>query len=106
MHNRKFAFLNMKYIQKNANEKHSLDLNITESNPHGDNEERSHRSLIKPEFSTQWPKPWSWHTSSGDRKDGVGYGSLSWEVEDNSLEKNMKTLTPKGVFIGFPTKLK
>ena len=38
---------------KNANEKHSLDLNITESNPHDDNEERSHRSLINPEFSTQ-----------------------------------------------------
>ena len=30
--------------------------------------------------------------------------SLSLEMEDPSLEKAMGTLTPKGIFIGFPTK--
>ena len=32
--------------------------------------------------------------------------SLSLELEDDSLEKTMGTLTPKGVFIWFPTRLK
>ena len=32
--------------------------------------------------------------------------SLSLEMEDNSLEKDMGTLAPKGVFIGLPTRLK
>ena len=32
--------------------------------------------------------------------------SLSLKVEDNSHQKVMETLTPKGVFIGLPTKLK
>ena len=32
--------------------------------------------------------------------------TLSLEVEDDSLEKTMKTLNPKGVFIGFPSRLK
>ena len=32
--------------------------------------------------------------------------SLSLEVEDNSLEKTIETLTPNEVFIGFPTRIK
>ena len=32
--------------------------------------------------------------------------TLSLEVEDDSLEKTRKTLNPKGVFIGFPSRLK
>ena len=31
---------------------------------------------------------------------------LSLEVENDSLEKFMETLTPNGVFIGFTTRLK
>ena len=34
------------------------------------------------------------------------YDSVSLEVEDNSLEKAMETLTHKRVFIRFPIKLK
>ena len=32
--------------------------------------------------------------------------SFSLEMEDDSLEKTMGTLTLKGLFIGFPTRLK
>ena len=74
------------------------------------------RSLINPESFTRWLKPWSWYTSSWDEKESVSYVSLSLslslslflslEVENDSLEKFMETLTPNGVFIGFTTRLK
>ena len=51
-------------------------------------------TLILTHFQWEWKKEWRL------------WLSLTLEIEDNSLEKVMGTLTPKGVFIGFPTSLK
>ena len=83
-------------------------MDILKSNPSSEDEERNCRSLVNLKSSTQWLEHWSWHTSNGDERDGRGYDSFSLflEMEDNSLAKTMGTLTPNGVFIGFPIGLK
>ena len=52
--------------------------------------------------------PWSWHIFGGTGEERVEVMAFffSLEMDDNFLEKIMKTLTPKGVFIGFPIGLK
>ena len=63
-------------------------------------------SLANPKSSARWLEPQSWHTFNEDGKEGGRYGSLSLEVEYDSLEKVMKTLTPKMEYMGFPIGLK
>ena len=83
-------------------------MDVLKSNPHGENEEQNRRSLINLKSSARWLEPWYWHTSNGDGREGGGYDSFSLhqEMEDDSLEKTMWILTPKGIFIGFSTELK
>ena len=82
-------------------------MDVHESNPRGENEEKNRRSLVNPKSFARWLELWSWHTFDGD--EGMVEAmtlSLSLEMKDGSLEKAMGTLTPKGVFIALPTKLK
>ena len=62
---------------ENDNDKCTLDSDVLKSNPRGENEKQSCRSLINPKFSTQWLEPWPWYTFGGDRREGGGYDSLS-----------------------------
>ena len=79
-------------------------MDVPKSNPRGEDEERNHKSLVNPKFSAWWLELWPWHTFGGYGREGGDYNSifLSLEMEDNSIEKTMGTLIPKGVFIGFP----
>ena len=78
-------------------------MDVPKSNPRDEDEEQNHKSLINPKSSIRWCEPWSWHTFSGDGKEDEAYDSsfLSLEMEGDSLEKIVWTLTLKGVFIGF-----
>ena len=53
MHNGKIAFLNFKVIKKSANKNHTLDSDVSKSNPYGENEDRNHKSLVNPKFSAR-----------------------------------------------------
>ena len=69
MHSRKILFLYFKRIQKELiNENHTLDLDVPKSNPHGEDKDRNHRSLVNLKSSTWWLEPWSWHTFDGKEK--------------------------------------
>ena len=74
-------------------------MDVLESNSHYEYEEQNRKSLVNLKSCIWWLKPWSWHTFGGDRRDGRGHDYISLEVENDSLEKVMETLTPKGVFI-------
>ena len=53
MHSRKILFLYFKRIQKELiNENHTLDLDVPKSNPHGEDKDRNHRSLVNLKSST------------------------------------------------------
>ena len=93
MHRRKIMFLYFKRIHKVLmkiiphihmfpNQIHMVKMKI-----------QNHRSLINPKSSTQWLEPWSWHTSSGEKKrveDMALYLFGWWKI------KAMETLTPRG----------
>ena len=72
-------------------------MNVLEINPCG-KDEQNRKSLVNLKSSARWLEPWTWHTSDGDGREGRGYDffSLSLEMEDDSLEKTIGTLTLKG----------
>ena len=108
MHNEKKKHIYTLKGFKSANENHTSYLDVLKSSPHGKDEDQNHRSLVNPKSFVRWLKPWSWHTFSGDGNDDGAYDSsfLSLEMEGDSLEKIVWTLTLKGVFIGFLSRLK
>ena len=72
---------------------HTSNSDVLESNPHGEDEDRNHRSLVNPKFSIRWLKPWSWHISDGKEKMVEAttlYLSRWWKT------KTMETLTLRG----------
>ena len=50
----KICIFKLKTNSKSDKEKHTLDLDVLESNPHGEDEERSCKSLINPKFFVRW----------------------------------------------------
>ena len=49
----KYYFFTLKKKLKSAKENHTLDSNVPESNPHGEDEDQNHRSLVNMKSSTQ-----------------------------------------------------
>ena len=102
MHKGKITFLYFKRIQKVLTN-HTLYLDVLESNPHGEDEDRNRKSLVNPKSSSWWLEPWSWHTSGRGGEEGGDNGSLFlWMVEDKSYGNS----NPNGVFTGFLCGLK
>ena len=76
MHSGKNCILKLKTDSKNVNKKHILDLDVPKSNPHSEDENVSVMNLSLSRGGRQFSK------------------------------KNMETLTPKRIFIGFLTSIK
>ena len=83
-------------------------MDVLESNPCGEDEERNRKSLLNAKSSLPDDSNLNLDTLSM----GMEWRAkamtlfLSLKMEDGSLEKAMGTLTPKRVFIGFLTRIK
>ena len=66
------------------------------------------RSLVDPKYYVRWLEPQPWHFKVWTLERMISWLSLSLffffflEVEDKISLKVMKTITPMGLFIGFP----
>ena len=107
MNNRKITFFKLWRDLESANENHTSDFRCSWIKSTWwrwrTKLKKSHkpkvfclmtRALILTHFQWGWKEEWTL------------WLSLFVKMEDDSLEKVMRTLTPKGVFIGFPTRLK